>query len=252
MDINAYYAKRAKYYDMINAHKYKEVVEEVHFFKRHTKELSKHAKTILDIGCGTGRISIPLSREGFEVVGIDTSREMLAIAKKKAGNRKNLRFEIADLRTYLPKERFDCAVCGDASLATFLSKRSLISALKHINADLKDNGIFFYDIWNYAEYKGWKPVSSRVIREGNIELSLNRETSVDLHGIYKFRDKMTIKKSDKAEHLTMTYISKVWTYPGLLEIFKQAGFRKLLPYSNLKHIKYFNGVPERLYLIALK
>lgn len=252
MYIKAYYSKRAQYYDMINAHKYNEAVEEVRFFKRQIRKLIKDAKTILDVGCGTGRLSIPLSTEGFDVVGIDVSMEMLAIAKKKAGDRKNPRFEIADLRTYVPKEKFDCVVCGDASLATFMSKRSLINALKHINADLKNNGIFFYDIWNYAEYKGWKPFSSRVIKEGDFELSLNRKTYVDLHGVYKFRDRITIKKKGRVQHLSMTYTSKVWPYAELADMFKQAGFRRISRYSDLKHIKYFNGVPERMYLAALK
>ena len=42
------------------------------------------AKTILDAGCGTGRVAIELARRGADVVGIDRDADMLAIARAKA------------------------------------------------------------------------------------------------------------------------------------------------------------------------
>jgi ubiquinone/menaquinone biosynthesis C-methylase UbiE len=43
-------------------------------------------KTIVDLGCGTGNIAIPLGLEGFDVTGIDLSEDMLAVALQKAEN----------------------------------------------------------------------------------------------------------------------------------------------------------------------
>jgi len=42
------------------------------------------ARSILDAGCGTGRIARELVRRGFEVVGVDIDAEMLAVARRKA------------------------------------------------------------------------------------------------------------------------------------------------------------------------
>ena len=39
--------------------------------------------SIIDVGVGTGRFALPLSRNGFKIVGIDISREMLKIARGK-------------------------------------------------------------------------------------------------------------------------------------------------------------------------
>ena len=41
-------------------------------------------KTILDLGCGTGSILLPLAQEGFDVIGVDLSSEMLTEADHKA------------------------------------------------------------------------------------------------------------------------------------------------------------------------
>ncbi len=51
------------------------------------------AVTVLDIGAGTGFISIPLAEKGFQVKAVDPSKEMLSILKRKIDGR-NLNFEI--------------------------------------------------------------------------------------------------------------------------------------------------------------
>jgi ubiquinone/menaquinone biosynthesis C-methylase UbiE len=57
------------------------VVEAVPLFRGHAVE------TVLDVGCGTGRNAVFLAKQGFRVVGIDTSKEALKMAKTwlKAG-----------------------------------------------------------------------------------------------------------------------------------------------------------------------
>jgi 2-polyprenyl-3-methyl-5-hydroxy-6-metoxy-1,4-benzoquinol methylase len=46
------------------------------------------ASTVLDLGCGTGVLSLALAHRGFDVVAIDHSPEMLAIARRKASDRR--------------------------------------------------------------------------------------------------------------------------------------------------------------------
>jgi ubiquinone/menaquinone biosynthesis C-methylase UbiE len=66
--------------------------------------------SVLDAGCGTGRHTAFLVEKGHDVVGIDSSPEMLAVAAAKAPT---ARFELADLeRIPLPDASVDAAVCG--------------------------------------------------------------------------------------------------------------------------------------------
>ncbi len=56
------------------------------------------AVTILDAGCGTGRIAIELARRGFDVVGVDLDADMVASAKRKAPQQTWLIDDLARMR----------------------------------------------------------------------------------------------------------------------------------------------------------
>ena len=69
-------------------------------------------KSILDIGCGVGRHSIPLARHGYHVTGIDLSSGMLSQAKATAlSEGVNVNFIHADASRYTSDMEFDAAIC---------------------------------------------------------------------------------------------------------------------------------------------
>lgn len=68
--------------------------------------------TVLDIGCGTGRHSVELSRRGFRCTGIDQSPDMLEIARRTAGEAGvEVEFIEGDASSTSLDRRFDHAVC---------------------------------------------------------------------------------------------------------------------------------------------
>ena len=71
----------------------------------------------LDVACGPGTLSLKLAALTREVVGIDLTDELLAIARRKAGEQhlQNVRFSSADVENIpFPAESFDLVVCGSA------------------------------------------------------------------------------------------------------------------------------------------
>ncbi len=88
----------------------KNTVAEVDFF------LSLFAlpagSSVLDMGCGTGRHSIELSKRGYRVVGVDRSTEMLKQARQSANEAKvDVQFVQADATTWRSEIPFDAAIC---------------------------------------------------------------------------------------------------------------------------------------------
>ncbi len=71
--------------------------------------LNNNCKKIIDIGCGTGSQCKLLSKNGLEVVGIDASKKMIEIAKKKIIDKSE--FIIGDItKNIFLNETFDCAI----------------------------------------------------------------------------------------------------------------------------------------------
>src|SRR5579864_3819928 len=73
----------------------------------------KKTDVILEIGCGTGRLTIPVSKKCSKIVGIDFSDRMLEIAKKKSIVLNNIEFRKLDVRKALPfrNASFDKVIC---------------------------------------------------------------------------------------------------------------------------------------------
>src|SRR5271169_1210431 len=69
--------------------------------------LSFHPKSVLDAGCGTGRVAIELARRGLEVVGVDVDESMIAEARRLDPE---LTWVRADLATLALGRRFDAVV----------------------------------------------------------------------------------------------------------------------------------------------
>src|SRR5205085_8358838 len=71
--------------------------------------LAPAAGSVLDAGCGTGRVAVELARRGFEVVGVDLDPSMLAGARQK---RPDLTWVEGDLATVDLGRTFDVVVLG--------------------------------------------------------------------------------------------------------------------------------------------
>ncbi len=69
--------------------------------------LDPKPRTVLDAGCGTGRVAIELARRGFDVVGVDVGADMLATARARAPE---LEWVEADLAALDLGRRFDAVV----------------------------------------------------------------------------------------------------------------------------------------------
>lgn len=106
--------------------------------KKFLSLLPKKAK-ILDLGCGSGRDAKIFADKGFNIVGIDLSREMIASAKKKV---KNAEFEVMNILRLKFKENIFDGVWANASLL-HIPKKDIAKVIKAIYRSLKENGIFY-------------------------------------------------------------------------------------------------------------
>lgn len=104
--------------------------------------IGKPPKNILDIGCGTGRVAIPLAKAGHHVTGIDVSAAMLNIAKRKiaelpADIQSRIKLVNTDWHDYNLNETFDAAVCPFTSFQRNLTIQEQDTWLQCVHKHLK-------------------------------------------------------------------------------------------------------------------
>lgn len=102
-------------------------------------------RRVLDVACGTGTLALKLARQGFSVVGIDKSPEMIAVAKAKVESGLLLSFEIQDMRQLKVEGVFDLALCTFDSINYLLPEEEVARYLAKISHLLKLNGFFVFD-----------------------------------------------------------------------------------------------------------
>jgi len=104
-------------------------------------------KRILDVCCGTGTMCEMLTAEGFEMSGIDLSEEMIRMARKKAGRkRQEIRYECADAAEFELGETFDAALSFFDSLNNILDPAQLQKAFHQVAKHVKPGGSFIFDV----------------------------------------------------------------------------------------------------------
>lgn len=113
---------------------------------------------ILDLACGTGRHTIPLSQQGLNIVGLDTSLKLLKIAKQRYRRAQLVR---GDIR-FLPfkTEAFTAAISMDTSLGYLPSESDDAQSLSALRRVLGQEGVLVIDVFNRknltAKYQGKK------------------------------------------------------------------------------------------------
>lgn len=106
---------------------------------------------LLDVGCGTGKSFLPLVARGWEAMGCDVSRSMIALARRKAGE--GVRLEVADMRALPGFGEFDLVWALDDAINYLLSTEELEAALRGMRANLAPSGLLLFDVNELPVYR---------------------------------------------------------------------------------------------------
>ncbi len=117
---------------------------------------------ILELGCGTGRVAIPMALNGARVIGIDSSAAMLERAREKAyeTDASNLKLVQADIRDFELEEKFSLVVIPFRSFLSLLSVEDELRTLSNIKRHLEPGGKVALDIF--------VPDLNMLVQEGDV------------------------------------------------------------------------------------
>lgn len=100
---------------------------------------------VLDLACGTGNITLPLLKRGYDMVGVDLSGDMLNIARNKRDGGKVL-WLCQDMRSFELYGTVGAVVCCLDSINYLTSRSGVEKCFSLVHNYLDPNGIFIFDI----------------------------------------------------------------------------------------------------------
>ena len=137
------YDRIARFYDPWS----RSVTEDVEFYVEHA--LASGGR-VVELAVGTGRIAVPIAQAGVAVIGVDSSPEMLAIARaaaESAGVSERLDLRVGDLRDPPVLERVPLAICPFRSLLHMETEAEKLEALRAARALLEPGGAYVFDVF---------------------------------------------------------------------------------------------------------
>ena len=125
----------ASYYDFF----FSEVLKPIRL--KNLEIISKHGcKNIIDLGCGTGDQCRILSQHGFEVVGVDNSKNMIQVAMRKNIHR----------ATFILDQTFDCAIITLVLHPN--DKKTITNIVEEAKRVTKKHGIIIITDYDYGRH----------------------------------------------------------------------------------------------------
>lgn len=136
----------APFYDSINSDldykKWADFIEKIF-----VKEMKCKPELVLDLGCGTGRMTLELSSRGYDMTGVDCSPEMLDIARNAAEEQgDDVLWLCQDMREFELYGTVDAAVCCLDCINHLISADDLKKCFSLVHNYLIPDGVFVFDV----------------------------------------------------------------------------------------------------------
>jgi SAM-dependent methyltransferase len=217
----------ARYYDLL--YQDKDYNGEAQFVDRLIQTHAPDTKTILELGCGTGKHAMLLATAGYHVHGLDLSAEMLEYANRQCDLvypeiAARLQFSQGDLRRVRldgvaaqnENRQFDVVISLFHVISYQATNRDLLAAFETAKIHLKPGGIFIFDVW-YGPAVCSDPPTVRIKRLVDRSIQVTRiaepivypnENLVDVNYHVFIKDLSTNTIEELKETHTMRYLFK--------------------------------------------
>lgn len=222
----------ARYYNLL--YQDKEYSRETEFVLGALNACGCAPRTLLDLGCGTGRHALEAARRGIAVTGVDMSQTMLAMGREA----------LARARQTLPEQPLPCLLSGDARTVrlgrTFDAITSLFHVMSYQNTEedalaeletarqhLEPGGIFLFDFWYGPGVLLDPPVERHKVMEG--PGLLVRRHARPVHRMddniveVRYSIELTDTATGEQRKIEETHSMRYWFMPELRYLARQCG-----------------------------
>jgi len=128
-----------------------------------SKPIATKNKSVLDLCCGTGQLALHFLQKGYYVVGIDSSKHMLSIARQNASEYLScglVKFVEGDVTEFTLNGTFGLAVSTYNSLNHLATLGDLRRCFMNVFSLLEKNGLFVFDLSTFASIPLWSGITA--------------------------------------------------------------------------------------------
>ena len=166
----------SRYYDLL--YRDKDYVAEARFISDELRGAAPDARTVLELGCGTGKHALALAGLGWEVAGVDLSAGMVAAAQERRqaaapALAARVEFREGDARSVRFDGQFDTVVSLFHVMSYQTTDADLAAVFRTAAIHLKPGGLLFFDFWNGPGVLA-DPPAVRIKRLENESLQMTR------------------------------------------------------------------------------
>lgn len=205
---------------------------------------------VLDLGCGTGTLTELLAEQGYDMIGVDASEEMLQMAMdKKARSQKDILYLLQDMREFELYGTVRAVVSICDSINYLMEYEDLVQVFSLVNNYLDPGGVFIFDLNTIYKYENL--LGDKTIAEDREESSFiwdnfyDKEEQVNEYDLSLF----IRQKGDLYRKYTETHYQRAYELGTVKKALKEAGLEFVVVYDA------FTKEPprpdsERIYVIA--
>lgn len=182
MNSNNGYGRFALFYDSLMQADYDKISNRIDSL---VMEFYNNRGILLDLACGTGTLCEKMAKMGYDVVGVDTSQEMLSVAlDKKYDSGLPIQYLCQDMRKIDMFGTIDVTVCTLDSINHLACKENVFETFKKVSLFAEPEGLFIFDVNTPYKHKFVLADNTFVFENDEVycvwQNFLNDDNSVDI------------------------------------------------------------------------
>ena len=212
----------------------------------------KKEARILELCCGTGRLTLPIAKDGYKISGVDITSSMLDQANAKALEAGlTIDFIKADIRTLDLPEKYDLIFIPFNSIHHLYQNDDFFQVFNVVKSHLKENGLFLLDCYNpNIQYiteseKEQKEIAEYITKDGRkilIKQKMHYENKTQINRIewhYFINNKF-----DSIQNLDM----RLYFPQELNSYLEHNGFKIIHKFGNFKEVEFNNSSEKQIFV----